>query len=107
MSRLSLSTQPLEGDDFEDGEIYSLELPSRSILRQAIQNEMWLNMALETRQYWLDLMSSARVRFVGTVVSHARRQVEITIVFSEDHPLFGGMVAFCVSLVAFHRFRGL
>ena len=107
MSQLSLSTLPLRGGDFDDGEIYALDLPSRSTLRQAILSEIWLNMALETQQYWLELMSSSNVRFLGTVVSHVRRQVEITIVFTEAHPIYSGMVAFCISLAAFHRFRGL
>ena len=107
MVRPSMSPRPLNGTDYVDGEIYDLNLPSRAILREALLNEQWANMSTYSRQHWLGLMFSSTVRFVGTVLSPIRRQVEITIVFEQRHPVYGRIVAFCVTPFDFHRFGAL
>ena len=103
----SMSSRPLDGSEYTDGEVYDINTPGRALLRNALIEESWVNMSESSRQAWLDLMFSDMVRFVGTVLSAVRSQVEITIVFNEPHPLYGGMVSFCVTLFRFWRFRSL
>ena len=102
-----MSPRPLSGADYHDGEIYDWNLPSRAILRDALLNEHWANMSECSRLHWLGIINSSSVRFVGTVISRTRLQVEITIVFDRPHPVYDDMVAFCVTPLAFHRFRHL
>jgi len=103
----SMSSRPLDGSEYTDGEIYDIDTPSRALLRIALIDEPWANMSDLSRQTWLDLMFSDATRFVGTVLSAVRAQVEVTIVFNQPHPQYGGMVAFCVTLFRFQRFRFL
>ena len=103
----SMSTEPLSSGEYSDGEIYSLWAPERVILMHAILTEPWLNMSAETRKNWLILIQSPYVRFVGTVLSRARQQVEITIVFHQPHPVHGCITELCVSLIEFQRFHFL
>ena len=100
-----MSTRSLGASEYRDGEVHDLNAPNRAVLRTALMQEDWLNMSDATRRYWLQLMTSESVRFVGTVISLVRSQIEITIVFSEAHPLYPGMVSFCVTLSNFWRFR--
>ena len=101
-----LSSRPLLGSEYTDGQIYDLHSEERSELKAALLNEEWINLA-ESREGWLGLMLSGQVKFVGTIVSVRRQQVQVTIIFKESHPVFGGLVEFCVTLMNFHRFRSL
>ena len=102
-----LSTRALGDNDYVDGQIYDLFAVTRSVLKDAILGEQWINMSWETRQQWISLMFSPTVRFVGTVVSRSRQQVEVSVMFRTWHPVHGAMVSFVLTLGDFHRFHHL
>ena len=98
----SMSVQRLTDNQYEDGEIYQLD-PS-SALGQALLSEQWLNIPSDHRIYWLSEMYSPRVKFVGTVLSQMRQQVELTFIYRNSIGNTGHEVSFCVSLENFSRF---
>ena len=95
----SMSLTPLEDDEYEDGEVYPINFNTG--IGKAIAEEEWLNISDDHRNYWLAVMRSNRIRFVGTVLSKKRKQVEITIVFRDAQ---SGMVNFCITLEDIDRF---
>ena len=101
-----LSSKPLLGSEYTDGQIHDLHSEGRSELKAALLTEEWINLA-ESREGWIRLMLSEQAKFVGTIVSVRRQQVQVTIIFKQLHPVFGGLVEFCVTLVDFRRFRSL
>ena len=103
----SLSKQPLGANDYCDGEIYDLYDINRRELCAAILEELWLNVSPDFQHHWLSIIQSSLVRFVGTVVSRSRCQVEITVRFKAPHAVHGHMSSFCISLDRFNRFRTL
>ena len=103
----SLSKLPLGTNDYCDGEVYDLYDRDRQELCSAIMTELWLNVSPNFQQYWLSVIRSDLVRFVGTVVSRSRCQVEITVRFRSPHALHGHMSSFCITLERFNRFRAL
>ena len=103
----SLSTRELSAGEYHDGELHCLHATSRTVLKTALLGEPWLNVSDDTRNHWLALMRSPSVRFVGTVISRPRQQVEVSVVFSQPHPVYGGVGSICVTLSHFSRFRDL
>ena len=103
----SLSTRRLRTGDYDDGELYDLHAEERVVLKQALLTEPWVNVSEDTRVHWLNLMHSSNTRFVGTVISRPRRQIEISVIFSRPHPVYGGMGSICVTLSDFFRFNDL
>ena len=102
-----MRSTPLQCSEYCDGEIYDIHAPGRQELKEAITTELWLNLSPQTRDYWLAIMQSDLVRFVGTVISRSRCQIEITIRFRERHAVHGYMESFCITLQQFNRFRSL
>ena len=98
----SYSREPFVSADYSDGEIYRLD--EGSVLGQAILCERWLNMTSAEQSYWVNLARSAAVRFVGTVLSSSRQQVELTLIYPESSPQAETYIHFCVSLPNFRRF---
>ena len=98
----SMSIQRLTDNQYDDGEIYQMD-PS-SDLGRALLSEPWLNMPSNHRDYWISEMYSPRVKFVGTVLSQMRQQVELTYIYRDSIGNTGHEVAFCVSLANFSRF---
>ena len=98
----SYSREPFSSQDYDDGEIYPLDDESR--LGQALLRERWLNMDSSEQAYWLGLMRSPSARFVGTIVSSRRRQVELTLCFRDPQPRVGLFATVCVTLAQFQRF---
>ena len=95
----SFSTARLGDGEYEFGEILSLvETP---ILTEALLHERWENHDLAAEAYWKATIQSDRVRFVGTVLSDVRRQIELTVVFREPERV----ETFCVTLGDYNRFR--
>ena len=99
-----LSSRPLSGSEYTDGQIYSIDDDSRVTLRVALLSEPWINLA-ESQSDLLRLMLSDEAKFVGTMVSVRRQQVQVTIIFKQMHAVYGGQAEFCVTLMDFHRFR--
>ena len=100
MSSFSLS--PLGDNEYDDGEVYRLDQTTE--LGRAIMHEQWLNMTTRHRSYWLSVINSGRCRFVGTVWSSVRRQVELTLIFN-DSTFLGGSTVFCITLSNPSRFE--
>ena len=98
----SYSQEPFTSLDYDDGEIYRLDPESR--LGQSLLRERWLNMSSADQAYWHNLLRSPAMRFVGTVISSRRQQVEITMCFHEPQPGVGLYATVCVTLAQFHRF---
>ena len=98
----SMSLQELTGNQYDDGEIYPLDITSP--LGQALLLEQWLNLPSSHQAYWISEMYSPRVKFVGTVLSRVRQQVELTYVYRDSIGNTGHRVSFCVSLPDFSRF---
>ena len=95
----SFSTARLGDGEYEFGEIVSLaETP---VLTQALLNERWENHNLVAEAHWKAVIQSDRVRFVGTVLSDVRRQIELTVVFRDPERV----ETFCVTLGNYNRFR--
>ena len=103
----SLRTRPLQESEYCDGEVYDINEPNRQELKQAIMTEIWMNVSSESRHYWLLMIESDLVRFVGTVVSRTRCQIELTLVFKRRHSVHGSMHSFCITLSDFRRFRSM
>ena len=102
MSGVSLSQQPFESQDYNDGEIYRLVPGSQ--LWVALTQEVWLNCSQEIRNYYVDRLL-ARHHFSGTIVSKTRQQVELTYIPLGDVPTQPGPVEIiAVSLANMHRF---
>ena len=103
----SLSTRRLGDNEYHDGELHDLHSEDRAILKHALLYEPWVNVSEETKTYWLNLIYSANTRFVGTVISRPRQQIEVSVIFSRPHPVHGGMGSICVTLSHFARFGNL
>ena len=103
----SLSTRDLSDGEYHDGELHCLHSADRVVLKHALLWEPWLNVSDDTRNHWLALMHSSNARFVGTIISRPRQQIEISVVFAQPHPVYGGVGTICVTLSQFSRFRDL
>lgn len=102
MGVASMSLERLSDDQYDDGELYRLDIASP--LGQALLSERWLNLPLNQQLYWLSEVYSPRVKFVGTVLSRVRAQVELTFIYRDSIGNTGHQVSFCVSLPNFQRF---
>lgn len=98
----SMSIRRLSDNQYDDGELYRLDLSNP--LGQALLAERWLNMPLNHQTYWLSELYSPRIKFVGTVLSRVRKQVELTYIYHDRIGNTGHQVSFCVSLPNFSRF---
>ena len=98
----STSQLPLKEDEYGSGEIVALT--RTPILTRALFNERWLNISEETQEYWLSVIRSGSLRFVGTILSETRQQVELTLIYPESSPQAETYIHFCVSLPDFRRF---
>ena len=98
----SMSLQPLTDNQYDDGELHQLN-PTNA-LGQSLLSERWLNLPLSHQTYWTSEMYSPRVKFVGTVLSSVRQQVELTFIYRDSIGNTGHQVSFCVSLSNFSRF---
>ena len=99
---VSMSLKQLSDNEYDDGELYQLDVSNS--LGQALLSERWLNLPLQHQIYWLSEVYSPRVKFVGTVLSRVRQQVELTYIYHDSIGNTGHQVSFCVSLPDFHRF---
>lgn len=98
----SMSTKELREGEYENGDL--VPLSNTTLLGQAIVSETWLNMDDQFRDHWLRELSSLRVKFAGTVISAARKQVELSLVYRGDDNETSHIVSFCISLANFERF---
>ena len=98
----SMSLRELGDDEYLDGELYGLSLANP--LGRAITSERWLNMPEARQSFWLNEFSSPRVKFVGTVLSPMRQQVELTVLYYDSAGNTGHKVSFCITLNDFNRF---
>ena len=97
----SYSQLPLDTGDYDDGEVYPL-LPN-STLWHALMDELWLNWSLEQQNLWKWKLQQPS-RFVGTVLSRNRQQVEITLIYQDNTGNATGMDTVTVTLANFQRF---
>ena len=101
-NRVSMSQNPLESNEFEDGQIHPLR--PGSALWLAITTETWLNCSEMTRQRILQDML-VPTNFVGTILSASRRQVELTVIMKDPATKQSlGMHQLCITLSDFYRF---
>ena len=98
----SMSLRELGDDEYDDGEVYGLTLTTP--LGRAITSERWLNMDPARQAFWLNEISTPRVKFVGTVLSPQRQQVELTVIYYDSAGNTGHRVSFCITLNDFNRF---
>ena len=98
----SYSREPFVTGDYADGEIYPLDEASE--LGQAILRERWLNVTTAEQADWRALLRVPTVRFVGTVISSRRQQVELTVCFQQPHPVYGLYASISITLARFQRF---
>ena len=97
-----MSCQPLKENEYNDGEIVALN--RTPMLQAALMTERWLNMPEGLQNHWLRTIRSGVLRFVGTILSEVRQQVEVTLIYPEDSPQTETYIHFCVSLPNFRRF---
>ena len=97
-----MSQDELGDDEYEDGELYVLSLATP--LGRAITSERWLNVDQTVQAFWLNEMASPRVKFIGTVLSRVRQQVELSIIYYDGAGNTGQKRSFCISLADFGRF---
>ena len=98
----SMSMKELGDHEYDDGELYPLT-PTNALGR-AITSERWLNVAPACQSYWLAEISSPRVKFVGTVLSRVRQQVELHVIYYDRSGNTGHQRSFCITLENFGRF---
>ena len=97
----SYSQLPFGTGDYNDGEIHPLLVGST--LWQALVNELWLNWSLSQQDMWKWRLQQP-LKFVGTVLSHTRQQIEITMVYQDNTGISSGMDTVTVTLANFSRF---
>ena len=97
----SYSKTPFGTGDYTDGEIKPL-LPS-SLLWQALLQETWLNWSLEHQRMWKWKLQQP-LKFIGTVMSSSRMQVEITLIYQDNTGNSSGIETVTVTLADFSRF---
>ena len=97
----SYSKAPFGTGDYDDGEIK--ELRTGSSLWHALTGEPWLNWSL-TEQFEWKLKMQRPLKFLGTVVSVPRQQIEVTLIYQDPAGNSTGMETVTVSLLDFHRF---
>ena len=76
-ARASMSQSSFGDDDYDYGEIKKLVVGTA--VWHALHEELWLNCSESTRHEYLVKLNSPNY-FVGTVVSHSRKQVELTVI---------------------------
>ena len=72
-----MSQEPFDAADYECGEI--MKLVEGSPMWNCLMTQPWLNCSEETRNYFISCLKSEHY-FSGTIVSHSRKQVELTFV---------------------------
>ena len=95
----SFCVKPLGDDEYENGTI--VPLTETPVLTLALLTERWENFDQNDETHWKSVIQSDAPRFVGTVLSDVRRQVEITVVYRSPHRV----VTFCVTLGDYSRFQ--
>ena len=95
-------TSSLKDGEYENGEI--IRLDPESALGVALLSEVWLNWPLDAQRRWKSIMVLPDIRFVGTIMSPVRQQIEVTIVSRQHVPGMGIHAEFCVTLSNFQRF---
>ena len=98
----SMSDAELGDHEYEDGELYPLTLTNA--LGRAITSERWLNIEQARQSFWLTEMQSPNVKFIGTVLSRVRQQVELNIIYYDSAGNTGRKYSFCITLEDFGRF---
>ena len=84
------------------------QLVSLTPLRyQIIMEEEWLNFDNDAQQELKDILSSNEILCVASLLSHQRRQIELTVVFKEPRPCGAFLVRFCVTMGDFNRFLNI
>ena len=98
----SYSTAPLGDNEYEDGEL--VPISSTTVLGRAVMFDPWLNFTPAQHAFWLNEISSPQVKFVGTVLSAARKQVELHIIYRNQAGETSYEEKFCITLPGFERF---
>ena len=101
-SAQSMSTEELTDGEYDNGELIAISMTSPLV--QAILYEPWLNVSNDQREVWLSELSSPRVKFAGTVLSHVRKQVELTLIYRDQNGETSHQRSICISLADFDRF---
>ena len=102
MSEPCYDVSSLKTGEYEFGEV--IRLNPNSVLGTALLSEPWLNWSSEAQRRWKSIMRLPEIRFVGTVLSATRQQVEVTIISHQHVPTMGLHAEFCVTLADFQRF---
>ena len=97
----SYSQLPFGTGDYDDGEIQPLV--TGSILWRALIHEPWLNWSLPAQNLWKWRLQQP-LKFMGTVLSNSRQQIEITLVYQDGTGCSSGMDTVTVTLANFARF---
>ena len=95
----SFSTAKLGDDEYDDGTL--VPLSETPLLATALLNERWENFSLSEETHWKSVIRSNLLRFVGTVLSDVRRQVEVSLIYREPYKI----ESFCVTLGNYGRFQ--
>ena len=95
-------TASLKTGEYDYGEI--IRLDPNSTLGVALLNETWLNWSAIDQDRWKLIMGLPEIRFMGTILSPVRQQIEVTIISRQPIPTMGVHAEFCVTLADFHRF---
>ena len=74
---------------------------------QAVLENEWLNFDTEAEKEVKDFLSSDQILCIATLLSNARRQLEMTLVLKEPRPCGTFLVRFCITLGDFNRLAGL
>ena len=97
----SLSREPFGDGDYDDGEIK--ELRPGSPLWHALTGEPWLNWPYEHQCMW-KLRMRQPLKFLGTILSPVRQQIEVTLIYQDNVGCSAGMDTVTVTLSEFQRF---
>ena len=97
-----MSTSELGDGEYENGELIPVSMTDPLV--RAIMYEPWLNVPDGLRAHWLSEMSSPRIKFIGTVLSRVRKQVELTLIYRDQTGATSHQRSICISLSHFERF---
>lgn len=98
----SMSNAPLS--EVEHNTLVMKPLQETPLRYWSLLNDRWLNFSEEAQAYFVDvLLNDSKVAYKGSTLSPTRKQVEITLLFSELSPCGADRVLFCVTLDCFDR----
>ena len=98
----SLSTEPLSDGEYDDGELIPVDFTST--LGRAILHDRWLNFDEAAQAHWVRELRSPQIKFIGTVLSRPRKQVELHLIYKNAAGGTSHERVFCISFQKFNLF---